>query len=384
MPWIETGRMDQRLRFVYDFDTCRYTMTELCELYGISRKTGYKWAARYAREGPEGLRDRSRAPHHCPHRTDPWCEEKLVEERLRHPRWGPRKLLARLRRQYPDRPWPADSTGGEILKRHGLVEPRPRRRKRSTISKPYIDAREPNELWTVDFKGDFCTGDRSRCYPLTVQDYASRYLLGCTSRRSTARQGVQPVLRAHFEEYGLPEMILSDTGAPFGAARSPRRLSRLSVWWIKLGIQPVFIQPASPQQNGSHERLHRTLKAETARPPASSLVRQQARFERFQAEYNTERPHESLEMKYPAEVYRPSPRAYPDPVPEVEYPGHFELRRVDKKGTFYRKDRKIFLSEIFEGETIGLEEIDDGLWSVYFSHVLLGRYDEREDDFQHL
>lgn len=384
MPWSETTRMDQRLRFIHDFDSCRYTMSELCRLYGISRKTGYKWVSRYAEEGLKGLEDRSRAPRRCPHRTDPRCEAELIQERLRHPRWGPRKLLVRLKRRHPDWPWPAVSTAGAILKRHGLVEPRARRRPCSMPSKPHIDAQVPNELWTVDYKGEFRTGDRCVCYPLTVVDYASRYLLGCTVCTSTSRQEAQPAMQALFEEFGLPRMILSDSGSPFAAARSPRRLSRLSVWWIKLGIQPICIQPGHPEQNGCHERLHRTLKAATVRPPASNLPNQQASFDRFRQEYNDERPHESLEMRYPAELYRPSPRPYPAQLGEVEYPGHFEVRRVSSKGEYYWRNRRIFLSEIFGGDWIGMEEIDDGLWSVYFANVLLGRYDEREDDFQGL
>ena len=384
MGWEGVTVMDQRIRFISDYLEGFFPFTELCQHFGISRKTGYKWVKRYFEEGLVGLEDRSRAPKHCPHRTENRCEAELIQERLRHPRWGPRKLLARLKRRYPDLPWPAVSTAGAILKHHGLVKPRGRRRPRSMPSPPRIRAEAPNELWTVDFKGEFRTGDRQLCYPLTMVDYASRYFLSCKVRSSTATRHARPVFEAVFEEFGLPRMILCDSGSPFGAARTPRRLSRLAVWWIKLGIQPLCIQPGHPEQNGAHERLHRTLKAETARPPAPDFPTQQASFDRFRCEYNTERPHEALEMRTPAEFYKPSPRPYPEKLPEVEYPGHYEIRRVDRAGVLYWKGRRIFISEIFHGEPIGFEEINDGLWSVYFAQVLLGRYDEREDDFKGL
>lgn len=384
MPWKETTSMDQRMRFVLDLTSCRYTITELCRLYGISRKTGYKWARRYGEQGLDGLRDRPRRPHSCPHRTEARCEEALVVERRAHPRWGARKLLVRLRRRHPCWSWPAPSTAAALLKRHGLVEPRRRRRARTPPGKPELKVERPNDLWTADFKGEFRTGDRQLCYPLTVADRFSRYLLACRGRKSTARVGALPVFEEAFRSHGLPAAILTDNGPPFAAPLAPRRLSTLAVWWIKLGICPLLIQPGHPEQNGSHERMHRTLKAETARPPAATGAAQQRVFDRFREEYNHQRPHEGIGLVPPAQLYRSSPRPYPRRIPEVSYPGHFEVRRVRSKGEIKWRGEKLFLSEMLYREPVGLEEVDDGLWSVYFGPVLLGRYDEREAGFEAL
>lgn len=377
MPWDERTQMDQRVRFIGALSSGAYTMTELCRAFGISRKTGYKWAERYRQEGPDGLRDRSRAPKSCPHRTESRCEQALLEARREHPLWGPRKLLVVLKRQHPRWPWPAPSTAGEILKRHGLVGLRRRRRRHPPPPKPRVDARQPNDLWTADFKGEFRMGDRRLCYPLTVADRMSRYLLAYEGKRSVARLGVQPVFERLFVEYGLPAKILTDGGSPFACASSPRRLSRLSLWWVQLGIEPVLIEPGHPEQNGCHERMHRTLKAATARPPAAEMHSQQRAFDRFRQEYNEQRPHESLQMRPPAELYTPSSRTYPKVTPEVSYPGHYEVRRVHPNGEIKWRGRCVFVSTTLQRQRVGLEETDDGLWSLYFGSLLLGRYDEQ-------
>ena len=385
MPWSETTRMDERQRFIELLESCRFTMTELCESFGISRKTGYKWAERYVREGVAGLEDRSRAPKRCPHATEARCVEALVEERRRHPQWGPRKLLDRLRRRHPGWSWPAVSTAGAILKRHGLVRPRRRRSgRRGPLAKPEIQASRPNDLWSADYKGEFRLGDRRLCYPLTAMDHVSRYLLDCRARSSVAIAGAQPVFEALFRRFGLPRAILCDNGAPFASIQSPRRLSRLSVWWVRLGIVPIFTQPGRPDQNGCHERMHKTLKAETARPPRASFAAQQRRFDQFRHEYNTERPHETLEMDRPAEHYGPSPRTYPQTLPEPEYPGHYEVRIVRSKGSIRWRGREVFCSQTLAHQPLGLEEVDDGLWSIYLADLLLGRYDERSGDTEWL
>ncbi|HUP21321.1 MAG TPA: IS481 family transposase [Thermoanaerobaculia bacterium] len=376
--------MDQRMHFVAALSTCRWTMSELCRLYGISRKTGYKWATRYGQQGLDGLKDRSRRPTSCPHRTDERCEAELVEERRKHPTWGARKLLARLRRRHPDWPWPAASTATAALKRHGLVTPRKLRYRRPSPGKPTVEAAQPNDVWTADFKGEFRTGDRQMCYPLTLADHLSRYLLSCKGRRSTAHAPAIPVFEEAFRTYGLPRSILTDGGSPFSSPRSPRRLSRLSVWWIKLGIEPLLIEPGHPEQNGRHERMHRTLKAETARPPAASLTAQQAAFDGFRREYNRERPHEALGQIPPTELYARSPRPYPGRVPQVSYPGHFEVRRVKANGVIRFQGQIHFVSSALGREWVGLEEVDDGLWSVQFGSFLLGRYDERDASFEAL
>lgn len=378
MPWKETRPVDERREFIEALSSCLYTMTELCEHYGISRKTGYKWAARYKQAGVSGLEERSRAPHHSPHRTDGACEQDLVALRRRHPRWGPKKLLAILRRREPDRRWPAASTAGEILKRHGLVATRPKKRSKATPQKPVVAAERPNELWAMDFKGEFRTGDGRWCYPLTVSDTASRYGLDCHAQESVAMAPTRCEFEQVFREYGLPEKILSDGGPPFGSARSPQRLSRLTVWMIRLGIEPIKIQPGCPEQNAIHERWHRTLKAETTRPPANNLRTQQRRFDVFRKEYNELRPHESLGQRPPVEFYEPSARPFPQRLPPMEYPGHYEVRRCRSSGQIKWQGRRLFVSEVFIGQWLGLEEIDDGLWSLYLGPLLLGRYHERD------
>lgn len=377
MAWSETSPMKERVLFIDDLENNLYSMTELCEMYGISRKTGYKWAERYVEEGVEGLRDRSRAPLSCPHRTEERVVEALLAARRRHPLWGPRKLLAYLSRRQLEWAWPAASTAGDILRRAGLVEPRRRRRRRSPAGRPKVEVRSPNDVWTIDFKGEFRTGDRRYCYPLTVADWCSRYVLGCKALLSTDTASAQPALESRFRKYGLPRAILSDNGSPF-SSQAICGLSRLSVWWIKLGIEALLIQPGHPEQNGIHERMHRTLKAETARPPAGDLAAQQQRFDAFLDLFNEERPHEALGQRPPAELYEESPRAYPERLEEIEYPGHFEVRRVQSRGEISWRGLRPFVSEVLTGEPVGLEEVDDGVWSLYFGPRLLARFDERE------
>lgn len=377
MPWGETTCMDERARFVALWSSEQYTMTEVCAQLGISRKTGYKWASRWVSEGPLGLLDRSRAPHSCPHRTETRSEEELVALRRRHPRWGARKLLEVLTEAHSDWRWPAPSTATTLLKRHGLVET-PRRRPRGEPAKaPVVEAQAPNRLWTADFKGEFRTGDRRLVYPLTVMDRFSRYLLGCTSRTSTAIDPAREAFTLVFRQFGLPDRILTDGGTPFSSPRSPRRLSRLSVWWLELGIEPVVIQPGCPQQNGSHERMHKDLKADTTRPPEASYAAQQARFDAFRREYNELRPHEGLGMKRPAQLYQASLRPFPEKIEEPVYPGHFELRRVRSGGEIKWRGQHHFLSEVLAGKLVGFEEVEDDLWSIHFGKALLGRFETR-------
>jgi len=378
MPWEETTRTMLRAQFVEEFESCLYTLTELCARYGISRKTGYKWIERFAAEGVEGLADRSRRPKSSPHQTEEDLEAALVEVRRTHPTWGPRKLLAWSQKRSPEVSWPSASTVGAILKRHGLVEPRRRARRRWVHpGQPTAHAEGPNEVWTTDFKGQFRTGDGRLCYPLTVADVHSRYLLGVRGLDSVAEEQAWPEFVRLFQDYGLPQVIRSDNGSPF-ASVSVGGLSRLSVRWIKLGIRQERIAPGHPEQNGKHERMHRTLKAETARPPAADRVAQQESFDQFRRLYNEERPHEAIGQRTPSELYSRSPRPYPKRLPEPEYPGHFEVRRVRSGGEIHWRGKYLFISESLQGERIGLEEYEDDRWAVYFGDVLLARFEEPE------
>ena len=376
MPWLETQAVEQRCRFVMDVKAGMYTLSELSQRYGISRPTAYKWWNRYKQEGVEGLADRSRAPRCCPHKTPPELEGAIVQLRKRHPSWGPRKILQYLHKTRPHFLWPACSTAGEILKRRGLIKPRRRRRRWAHPGRPVVELKDCNDVWTADFKGEFKTRNGQWCYPLTVVDPHSRYLLACSAKTSTRYAGVQPVFERLFRRWGVPQQILTDNGAPFSST-AMCGLSRLAVWWIKLGIQPLRIQPGQPQQNGRHERLHRTLKAETTRPAAASLPRQQQRFDRFQRYYNQTRPHQALGGKTPSDLYRPSPRAYSSQ-PHIEYPPHFLVRKVNQIGVIKLQSRSLFLSTTLNGEYVGLDETDDGIFSIYLGHVLLARFDRRK------
>ena len=387
MPWNETTPMDQKMQFIADYLRGELSMTELCELYGIARKTGYKFVDRYLNAGPEGLEERSRRPENYPRHTAVHIVQAILELRQRHPSWGAKKLLPVLEKRHPRWVLPGRSTVCDILSRHGMV---PKKRNRRAIGHPGKPASEilaPNDLWSADFKGHFKTGDGLYCYPLTVTDGLSRFLLGCQGLHSTAISEAKPVFTRIFKEYGLPLRIRTDNGTPF-ASTALGRLSQLSAWWVRLGIVPEFIEPGKPQQNGRHERMHRTLKAETTRPPANSCRGQQRKFDHFREEFNFQRPHEALDMRTPASVYKPSTRPMPDKLPALEYPDRFEVRYVSANGGFRWKSQWVSLSHVYEGENIGLEEIDDGVWNVYFGPMKLGRLLERhmriEDDLGRL
>lgn len=377
MPWRETSSMDERMRFVADYLTGGFTMTELCERYQVSRPTGYALVARYQAEGPGGLQARSRRPHTSPLATPAALARVLIALRRRHPDWGPVKLRDRLVLRAPDQAWPAASTIGALLKREGLVSRRRRRREIPSAPRPTTMMDTPNAVWTIDYKGEFRTRDGQWCYPLTVMDGCSRYLLTCQALAHPRLRPTRAVLERTFREYGLPSRIRSDNGNPFAAPSALARLSRLAVWWIRLGIVPELIQPGCPAQNGRHERMHRTLKRATARPPASTRAGQQRRFRAFIREYNEERPHAALGRATPSMVYAPSTRPWPSRLPEVSYPGHFDVRRVTSNGSMKWRNRAISVSIVLAGEVIGLEERADGEWAVYFGPVRLGTLDER-------
>lgn len=372
---METNVLNERVRFVRDFASGHWSMTELCERFGVSRPTGYKWVARHRTGGDRGLQDRSRAPHHCPRRTDGELEALVVAARLQYG-WGAKKLGQVLRIRHPDRVWPARSTLNALLERHGLLRKNRRRRKWAHPGAAAVQTDHANQVWPADFKGQFKTGDGQYCYPLTVTDHFSRALLVCRGLRSVKTADAQPVFRALFREVGLPDAIRTDTGAPF-ASTGIHGLSRLNVWWMQLGIVPQRLTPASPQQNGQHERMHRELKRETARPAASSLRTQQRRFERFRARYNDERPHEGIGNQTPASLWTPSARDYPERLAPPIYPPHMEVRRVSTAGTFRLHAAQPFLSQTLKNEDIGLEEVDDGIWNIVYYRTLLAKIDER-------
>ena len=376
MPWSETSAMDEKVRFIGDYRRELLSVSELCDRYGISRKTGYKWIDRYEAGGAACLQDLSRRPHCCPHRTPHEITEALLEARRRHPRWGAKKLLKIVSRRHPDWEWPARSTACDILKRHGLV-PKARRRPRlGHPGRPDTLMKAPNEIWTADFKGHFRTRDGIYCYPLTVVDGYSRFLLGCQGLLSTRHSDSRPVFLRLFRELGLPKIIRTDNGVPF-ATTALGRLSLLSVWWIRLGIYPELIEPAHPEQNGRHERMHRTLKAETTRPPCGNQSSQQRRFNQFREEYNQDRPHEALDQDTPASRYHPSPRKMPSKLPSIDYPAHYEVRLVSRNGGIRWNCQWVNVTQALGGEHVGLEEIDNDLWDVYFGPLRLGRLNER-------
>ena len=374
MPWKESSVLDQRKELVEEYESGLVTMAELCRIYEISRETGYKWVKRYQEQSWKGLEDLSRAPQRHPNQTTPELEERILDLRREHPRWGARKLQAYLEQKYSRIKWPAASTMGDLLQREGLIIPRRVRRKTPPYTQPLAHAGEPNQVWCVDFKGWFRTGDGERIDPLTISDACSRYLLRCQAVEKTNTEQVQGIFEATFREYGLPWRMRSDNGAPF-ASRAIAGISRLGVYLMKLGIVPERIEPGHPEQNGRHERMHRTLEEETAQPPAANRRAQQKSFKTFRWEYNEERPHEALGQKTPASCYQPSARAYPARIREPEYRSAMQVRRVGPRGGFSWKHESVFLSETLMGERVGLEPIDERYFTIYFAEFPLGRFD---------
>jgi len=375
MSWKGVTIMDQRVRFISEYLDAYFPFTELCDQFEISRKTGYKWIKRYEEYGSGGLADRSRRPHYCPHETDPDIMNAIIEARLKHPTWGPKKLIEIIAPKYPKGELPAISTTADILKRKGLITPGKRRIRRAHPGCPRTTTNAPNDIWTADYKGHFKMRNGLYCYPLTVCDMHSRYLLGCDAQETISLQETKRHFTRLFHEYGLPQRIRTDNGVPF-ASSALARLSTLSVWWIKLGIYPEQIEPGKPQQNGKHERMHLTLKKEATIPPEKNLTEQQQRFDVFRKEYNTERPHEALGMKTPSSVYVASDREMPRRLRHYDYPLHFEVRRVSRNSGIRWRNRWVQVSQTLAEEYIGFEEIEDGIHNVYFCDLLIGRFFE--------
>ena len=380
MPWPEMSPMEQRLQLVREYRSGLFTMTELAEQYGVSRKTGYKWVERYEAGALAALANRSRRPHTSPGATAPAVVEVLVALRRRYPRRGPKKLLTLAAKRHPTWVWPSCSTASALLKRAGLVRARRPRRRLGRGPATLARVTGPNTTWTTDFKGEFRLGDGQYCYPLTLRDAWSRFVLRCDGLLAPTLAETQRRFARAFAAFGLPDRMRSDNGVPF-AGPGLAGLSRLAIWWIRLGIVPERIAPGRPEQNGAHEQFHAVLKADTARPPAANLRAQQRRFDRFRVEYNEVRPHEALNQEPPASHYVPSRRVLPTRLPPLEYPGHLEVRRVSHGGCISWRGEQPFLSETLAGEWVALEEVDDGVWTLYFATVALARFDDRRRSF---
>jgi putative transposase len=373
MPWRECHVMDERLRFVARRLEGE-KMAPLCAEFGISRKTGYKIFERYKDCGVAAFTDRSRRPYRQANRLPPQLEATIVRLKREYPDWGAPKIREKLRRQSTAPHLPAISTVHAVLDRHGLVRHRRRRRPGATgtaLSRPV----EPNALWCADYKGEFMLGDRRYCYPLTITDFASRYLLTCEALATTQEKFAFTVFERTFKDFGLPRTIRTDNGVPFASPTALYRLSKLAVWWLRLGIQIERIQPGQPQQNGRHERMHRTLKTEATKPAAANFLQQQARFDAFLEQYNHERPHQALAMKVPADVYRRSTRHYRG-LDDLTYPFADATFTVTHCGRICFHGRKVNLSHVFAGQNVGVTQVGERIWLVTFMQYDLGYFDD--------
>jgi len=373
MPWKECNLMNERVKFVARLLDGE-NMSAVCREFGISRKTGYKIFNRYKECGLEGLKDQSRRPYRNANRLPFQIERTILRIKKERSSWGAPKIHEKLSREYPMIKAPAKSTVHAVLERHGLVKKRRDRRfkaRGTTLSDPQV----PNGLWCTDYKGEFMMGNKKYCYPLTISDYCTRYLLACEALESTKEVDAFIQFERVFKEYGLPQAIRSDNGIPFASPNALFGLSRLSVWWLRLGIAVERIKPGNPQQNGRHERMHLTLKQEATKPPSFNFLQQQSRFDDFIEQYNHERPHQAIGMKYPGELYTPSVREYhPPEVPE--YPYHDRTIKITKCGRICIGTRKINLSTVFAGQYVGIREVDDKIWLVSFMDYDIGFFDE--------
>lgn len=381
MGWKKCSVMDERIKFVARVLEGE-SMSDLCREFGIARKTGYKIYNRYKQCGLEALSDRSKRPVKFGNQLPLQVETTILKIKSDKPTWGARKLRERLIRKYPDIKPPAISTIHAVLDRNGLVVPQVRRRHKATGTQ-LSTADSPNDLWCADYKGEFMLGNKKYCYPLTITDQVSRYIIACEALESTKEKYAFTIFERAFKEFGLPSTIRTDNGVPFASPHSLFNLSRLSVWWLRLGIAIERIEPGCPQQNGRHERMHLTLKNETTRPAALTLLSQQEKFDAFLDEFNKERPHEALNMRYPSEVYAPSRKEYSG-LPPLEYPMHDKVVNVTFCGRICIEKKKINLSRVFAGHAVGLKQISDESWLVSFSDYDLGYFDTESSNFEPL
>lgn len=369
---------NQKQKFIVLYETGKFTKTELCKHFGISRPTGDAILKRYREEGWEALEQRSRRPARHPKQTPKEIEDAIIAKRTKYMKWGARKIRVLLQREWAAEMIPSETTVNAIMKKHGLVCERKAVRRRIEKRYPKFDPDLPNEIWSADFKGKFRMGNGSYCHPLTIADSRSRMLFAIQALERPDTESSKPIFEKTFREYGLPEFLHTDNGAPFGNALSLRRMTRLSVWFMELGITPVYSDPASPSQNGRHERMHRDLKAEATRPPGNTLRSQQKCFDEFRMRYNTIRPHEALEMKTPSEVHTPSPKDFPRSIREWNYEKSCRMKMVTVNGAIRWKDKGcVMISTALSGKYVGLDEVENGLWAVYYRHVPLGYFDEK-------
>lgn len=376
MTWNETCAMDQKMLFVTACIDGSRNISSLCRHFGISRKTGYKWLNRYRAEGPVGLTDRSRTPYTNCRAVPPEVIDQVLAVRHKYPTWGPRKVRAWLQNNLPDQSWPAASTIGNIFDRAGLTRPRKRRRRAAAHTRPFARCAAPNDVWCADFKGWFTTGDHAVVNPLTITDACSRYLIRCHPVDRTGAVQVWPVFDAAFREHGLPRVLRTDNGAPF-ASCAIAGLSRLSVKLIQAGVLPERVQPGKPQQNGRHERMHLTLKQDTASPPAATLAEQTRRFDHFRRVFNHQRPHEALGQKPPASVYQSSSKVWDGVLRPPGYTVDAVIRMVRQNGEIKWRGNRVFISEVLAKQPVGLTEIDDDVWLVRYGPIILGTLNGR-------
>ena len=379
MPWNQDSPMDQRIRLIGDWLSGDYTKSQLAHRYSVSRPTIDKWISRYAAGGAAALSDASRRPHDSPNKTSDELLARIVAMKEAHDKWGPKKLIELLRLEDPTIEWPSPSTAGQWLDRMGMVHKRGPKRRYGKSPAKMRDANEPNQTWCIDYKGQFKMLNGQWCYPLTVTDHASRVILACKAHQNIMTQPVIQTLEWLFQEHGMPEVIRSDNGSPF-ASVGLARMSTIAVWLIRLGIFPERTAPARPDQNGRHERMHRSMKLEL--PIGHNLIDQQLLLEHFRHEFNYVRPHEALGMKRPFELYIPSNRPYPGCLPAVEYPTEMAVRNVRQNGSIKWKGKLLFISEALAGEKIGLKEVEDDVWDVFLCSHLLGRLGRGENRVQ--
>jgi len=377
MPWLETEPMSEKIKFISAYlDNSEDTFQELCARFNISCKTGYKYVQRYKAEGVDGLKERSRAPHCKANQTPSYIEQAILEVKSRYPRWGSKKILNWLLQEKSLTAWPARSTIDELFKKHNLIRPRKRKRRVAPYTTPFTLCTQPNDVWSIDYKGQFALGNQEICYPLTVTDNFSRYVLAIEGSTQISGKETRNTLHKLFSEFGLPLAIRSDNGSPF-AGTGLAGLSKLAVWFIKLGIIPERIRPGHPEENGRHERMHFTLKQETVLPPKFDHRKQQRSFNDFKKIFNEQRPHEGINFSRPDWLYSPSKRLYPKKIAPIEYDTDVITRGVRSNGAIKWKGIDVFVSETLEGERIAFKPCNQEEWIVYFSFIPIGIFNER-------